>query len=177
MQKEYVLGASIIVGCGLIATGLYAGLRANRDDGPSAALATGSVGTESAAPARSASLAASVDSTAEPSTSVPLGTSSARLSFAEAEAQAREAVNTEKKRVFIPKCWAPAIASNPEPKTSSYVLSLGFDAQGREVVRGVSEVRGKSRQDVAKCLRAQPLGFNVSPLSAPTTIEVTLDFP
>lgn len=72
-------------------------------------------------------------------------------------------------------CWDTA---NPASrKRGSYIAVLAFDATGKQVVSGVSEVRGSSDPNVAQCLRGQLLNLSIPAADAPATIEHTFDFP
>jgi hypothetical protein len=65
-----------------------------------------------------------------------------------------------------------------EPATSKYLVRSTFDASGREIARGVSELRGEpSRADVARCLRELPLDLEPGPLGASVSLELDLAFP
>ncbi|HUJ63073.1 MAG TPA: hypothetical protein VLX92_31465 [Kofleriaceae bacterium] len=55
---------------------------------------------------------------------------------------------------FRTECWDPIVAAAPEPASASYVFDVTVGADGHEVIRSIIEQRGKSRPDVARCLRA-----------------------
>jgi hypothetical protein len=42
----------------------------------------------------------------------------------------------QKKALFVPKCWQPALAKQAEPKTSRFLFSLSFDAAGSSASEG-----------------------------------------
>jgi hypothetical protein len=183
VQKEYVLAGAIVIGSGLIALGLYAGLSAS-GPGPS-----GTAPPALAPPPSSALLPpplpatgvppAAVEVSAAPSAGGVSATSSVRPPGS-VEAVKQEVVKLlaeQKKALFVPKCWQPALAKQAEPKTSRFLFSLSFDAAGVERVRGISEIRGESRVDVARCLREQPGGLKITPTGASVSLELFLDFP
>lgn len=75
-------------------------------------------------------------------------------------------------------CWDPAIAITPEPATSRYTFDLTIGPDGREVARGISELRDEpSRADVARCLRALPDRLQVRPPNKARRVQVWLRFP
>jgi hypothetical protein len=88
------------------------------------------------------------------------------------------ALAAQKETVFLPRCWAPAVERSPVPATSRYAIHASFDAGGREVVRGVSELRDvDSRPDVAACLRDLPLDLRIPAPGLPVQVELLLDLP
>jgi hypothetical protein len=158
MDTKLSVPASILLGCGLIAAALYFGLR----HGPSSTASAPAVVASPAPPAPPALTAAATASEPPPS----------------ALAAIRAAMLAEKERVFKPKCWQPAIAKAPEPARSSYSISTSFDATGKEVMRGVSELRDvPSRPDVAQCLRGLPMGLTIPAPGQAVTTEVSIEFP
>ena len=54
---------------------------------------------------------------------------------------------------FRATCWDPIVAQKPEPASAVYVFDLTVGADGHEIIRSILEERGKSRPDVAQCLR------------------------
>jgi len=75
-------------------------------------------------------------------------------------------------------CWDPAIAVTPEPATSRYTFDLTVGPDGREVARGISEIRDEpSRADVARCLRELPGRLQVRAPNKATRVQVWLRFP
>ena len=54
---------------------------------------------------------------------------------------------------FKAACWDPIVAKQPEPATSEYVFDVTVGPDGHEVIRSINEERGRSRPDVAACLR------------------------
>lgn len=96
---------------------------------------------------------------------------------AAAERAAHDALLGEKKRTLLPKCWQPALAQRPEPAIAKFRLNMMFDAQGREVGRGLHEDRSAIRTDVANCIRNQAMTLQISPPGVPVSVTVPLDFP
>ena len=78
---------------------------------------------------------------------------------------------------LLEQCWEPLVAAEPEPGYSVYRVHMAFDAQGNEVVRGISELRDHpSRFDVADCLRQTPPHLKLSPIGQAQNIEFDVAF-
>lgn len=82
-----------------------------------------------------------------------------------------------KKAALAEACWTPLLAQQGEPAQSHHLLRETFDSEGKEVSRTVEDVNGQSRADVAECLRALPLDFEIAPGDQPLTVTVTIAFP
>jgi hypothetical protein len=96
---------------------------------------------------------------------------------ARVQASAAKAFEVEREN-FRKACWEPALKENPEPATSKFVFNVTFDgATGKEISRGVNELRGESRSDVAQCLRRQPIGVGIEPEGVNVNIDVPISFP
>ena len=179
MRRDLLLPASIVLGCALIGAGLYFGLR--RDDAPAAPPATPSIATTASIASEDAAAPAVAPPSPPPpaadGATPPVASTAGEVDRTKATAEAQKAVAAWKKQL-VPKCWAPMVAKAPEPATSKYSLQIAFDADGKEVGRGVSELRGTpSRADVADCLRSEKLGLSIPAPGAPITVEVELAFP
>jgi len=158
MESKHLTPISILVGSGIIAAGLFFGLRAR----PSATVtATATLDRGSATPAPTPPPAPSSD----PSI------------VKKAVADIAAAIQAEKVKTFVPKCWTPLVAKQPQPATSRLVISTSFNAEGKEVIRGVSEERGKSRADVAGCVRDLPIGLTIPAPGVIVNAEIPVEFP
>ena len=76
--------------------------------------------------------------------------------------------------------WTRACWDTADPATrkrGSYIAVLAFDGAGKQVIGGISEVRGASDPAIAQCLRAQLLNLSIPAHQAPATIEVPFDLP
>jgi hypothetical protein len=159
IDTKLILAAAIVIGGGFIGLGLYFGLR--RESPPAAPPAS-----TSGAPVTS---------------SFPSGATSAGLDAPPPKTDARAAAHLalEKlKPTFTQKCWTPAIQQTSEPGTSTYTMQVSFDESGREVGRGISELRDQpSRSDVAQCLRQLPLSLKIPATGAAFSTELKLSFP
>ncbi|MBK8255394.1 MAG: hypothetical protein IPK82_22385 [Polyangiaceae bacterium] len=152
MDKAYLLPLSILVGCTIIGGGLYFGLRQQAV----APLPDASATAQSTAPA---SPPATATVAALPMIPGPFGIPVQQVPpdiQAATEAAAKVALEKAKKEIFIPKCYAPGIAQQAEPKHIKLTYDLTFNAQGEEIMRGISEDRSAMRADIAICLRNLP---------------------
>lgn len=94
------------------------------------------------------------------------------------ESAAASALANLKEQDFKPRCWAPTLAAAPEPARSTYSVQITFDADGREIARGVSELRDTdSRSDVANCLGRSDLTLQIPPPGQIVSVVVPLHFP
>jgi hypothetical protein len=79
---------------------------------------------------------------------------------------------------FVKDCWAPSAAKTPDPPRSPYIFNVSISPEGREMARGISEVREQSRGDVAQCLRGiVDAPVQVEPPGVTQSVEVTLWLP
>lgn len=96
---------------------------------------------------------------------------------AKVEADAVKAYETERAN-FKKECWDPAIKQTPEPAKAKYVINVTFDGvTGKEISRGVNELRGESRGDVGQCLRMLPMGVSIPPPGVNINVDVPISFP
>lgn len=162
-----LLPASILAGCGVIAAGLYLGLRASQPAAPPA----------SSRPLDSAPAATSVAPPSAQAAPPPARVDADAVQKRVQEAAAA-AIEKEKREKYLPQCWVPALEENPQPPTSKHFFVLGFDAEGRESVRGLSDIRGESRAEVGACVQRVPMGIRISPPPGiPVNVQVPLEFP
>lgn len=173
--EQLLLPGAVVAGCGLIGLGLYFGLRASA---PAAPVASAPVHVTAAAHAPAPDTAP-LASSASP---IGVAPSPSAASSPEALQRARDAAKAallaEKKATFLARCWEPALKREPTPATSKYVFDLAFDPEGREVARGISELRGESRPDVGQCLREVPMGLRLTPPpGANLDVSVEISFP
>lgn len=97
---------------------------------------------------------------------------------AKVEASAAKAFEAERVK-FKETCWDPVVKAAPEGgKTSKFVFNITFDgATGKEISRGVNEIRNESRSDVAQCLRTLPMGVTIEPVGVNVNIDVPIVLP
>ena len=96
-----------------------------------------------------------------------------RKAAEQAVAKALEAKRAE----LVKTCWDPSFKKSAEPPRAKYIFNVSFDPSGKEIARGISEVRGMERSDTAQCLRSQPMGLQIPAPGAYVGVEVELILP
>ncbi|MGK3963069.1 hypothetical protein WMF38_02635 [Sorangium sp. So ce118] len=176
MQKELMTPAAILLGSLIIAAGLYFGLQ---QPAPSAAPPPASAEARAAsapAPAEtSAAAGAPPQPLPRPAAAVPSSALPSEL-YERVAADATSALEA-RRPLFVKQCWEPSLKKNPAPARARYLFNMTFDESGKEIARGISEVRGMDRPDAAHCLRMIPLGIGVPPPGARVAVEVELTLP
>ncbi|WP_437321438.1 hypothetical protein [Sorangium sp. So ce385] len=173
MQKELMTPAAILLGSVVIATGLYLGLqRPEPSSGPPPA------GAEAAAV--SVKVPPTPTDAQPPSQPHPAPAAAppapSRELFKRVEADAVKALEARRPQ-FLKQCWEPSARKNPAPPRAKYLFSMTFDESGKEIARGISEVRGMERPDAAQCLRMIPLGIGVPPPGTRVAVEIEVVLP
>lgn len=153
-RATYVIAAAIVAGSGIIALGLYLGLRARAPAAPAPRPVVPAVPVKAVTP--------------PPPSAAEVTARVQRDAAAALDAQ---------RATLIEKCWTPIVATAPDPPTASFVFVVSFDAQGHENGRGITEPRGTSRSDVALCLRGQPFSLAVAAPGMQVTVELPLTLP
>jgi hypothetical protein len=162
MQKELLIPAAILLGSAMIASGLYFGLQ-RRGPEPAAAPAAAPPAGPPQRPAAPAGAGL-----APPPVSSGL----------RAQVQAAAAAALEQKRAeLVQACWEPSFKKSAEPPQAKYIYNMTFDPAGKEIARGISEVRGMERSDTGQCLRSMPLDLRVPPPGAHVGVHVELMLP
>ncbi|WP_437517180.1 hypothetical protein [Sorangium sp. So ce1099] len=179
MQKELMTPAAILLGSLIIAAGLYFGLQ---QPAPSAAPPPASVEARAAsarAPAAPAEAPASAGAPPQPLPRPAAAMPSSAMPSELYERVAADATSALEARrpLFVKQCWEPSLKKNPAPARARYLFNMTFDESGKEIARGISEVRGMDRPDAAHCLRMIPLGIGVPPPGARVAVEVELTLP
>ncbi|MDB4957103.1 MAG: putative secreted protein [Myxococcales bacterium] len=108
-------------------------------------------------------------------TSTP-ATPSPAIAAADVEGQVRDALEAQRLR-FVSDCWTPSAAKVGEPVRSPYSFNVTIAADGHEISRGIIELRGQSRSDVARCLRAivdAPLQIRAPGQNTTVTVAIWL---
>ncbi|WP_434048215.1 MULTISPECIES: hypothetical protein [Sorangium] len=177
MQKELMTPAAILLGSIFIAAGLYFGLQR---EAPPAAPRPASAEAAVASAKRPASDAPAAAEAPAPSQPAPRAVDATAASQSElykrVEADAIKALDA-RRPLFVKQCWEPSLKKNPTPARAKYLFNMTFDASGKEIARGISEVRGMDRPDAAQCLRMIPLGIGVPPPGARIAVEVEMILP
>jgi hypothetical protein len=186
MDRTLALPASILIGSLIIAVGLFLGLQnrspppSNPEQPPPRVAATVptprlpvTTGSPGGAPVTTGSPGGAPDEGAAPS---PPVAAPDELN-ATATKQAAEALLAQHGDL-VKKCWEPSFKANPEPAKAKYTYNLAFGADGKEIARGISDVRGMERSDVGQCLRAQPATLRIPPPGVVVSdVNLTLTLP
>ncbi|NUO47893.1 MAG: hypothetical protein HOV80_03455 [Polyangiaceae bacterium] len=89
---------------------------------------------------------------------------------------ASNAIEKHRKHL-VEKCWNPSAKTDPEPKSVTYTLELTFDAEGKQIARGLSEPRGASRPAVPQCLQTELPNLTIDPPGVSVAFKVELTLP
>lgn len=162
MASSHLIPAAIVLAGGLIGTGLYFGLAAREPVQPASETASAAPSTPTP-PLPSHAPPPAV--TSQPDDEVKRVTAAAEAALAALEPKLRKT------------CWDPAVGEKPEPSRARWTWDVTFDTRGVEIARGISDVRGLERPDVAECLRRQPLDLRVPPPSKNTRVTLQLELP
>ncbi|EYF06021.1 hypothetical protein [Chondromyces apiculatus] len=204
MQKEYLTPAAVLLGSVIIGGGLYFGLQSRDASGGSGASARvagtemameasesppGAVTQRGAATQRRAGMQherpagnpEGMQQAAPPVTqgapgmglSPPAAPRDVQMKVVEEVTAALEA----QRATLVKECWEPSFKKSTEPAKAKYLYNMSFNPAGTEIARGISEVRGMERADTAQCLRARPIGIQVSPPGQHMGVEVELTLP
>jgi hypothetical protein len=159
---------AILLGSVIVAAGLFFGLRDRSDPQPPAP-----------APAPSAA-ALAPPSPAMPAEAVqpvqpaqPAGPAADRS----AVAKQAEAALAQHRKSLTDQCLAPSLARKPDPPVVKYVFNVTFDAEGKQIARGVSEDREAARPEVTACVSEKLPTLTVPPPGQTVRVEIPLSLP
>lgn len=162
MGRELSIPSAIVLGSAMIAAAVYFGLRQ---------------GSEARSPEerdRSLQLAPLPSVTAPRSVApAPAPPIMPRDEVAKQVVQALEA----HRPALVARCWKPSFAVQPEPPTIKYVLVFTFDAQGRQLARGLAEDRATARPDVTSCLTTSLPSLRIPAPGAGVQLDVPFSLP
>lgn len=154
---------AIVLAGGLVGVGAYLGLRSRAE--PTAP-------TE--APQATATDVAPPGASTAPAPESPEAEASRRASVAAKLQQELDARHP----TFRATCWEAAAKDLPEPRSYRATFVFTFDADGRQVSRGVEEDRSSSRVTLANCLNGLMPAFELGPEAAGlAAVEATVAFP
>ncbi|KYF66846.1 hypothetical protein BE11_00345 [Sorangium cellulosum] len=174
MQKELMTPAAILLGSVFIAAGLYFGLQ--REAPPAASNPASAEAAAASATTPASGAPAPAEAPAPPQPAPRATDASPSELYKRVEADAIKALEA-RRSLFVKQCWEPSLKKSPTPARAKYLFNMTFDASGKEIARGISEVRGMDRPDAAQCLRMIPLGIGVPPPGARTAVEVEMILP
>ncbi|MGK3992216.1 hypothetical protein [Sorangium sp. So ce1024] len=178
MARQLSTPTAILLGSAMIAVAVYLGLR----HGP-AAVAPDARPAEGAAAIQAGpgASAAAVERAAAPAPSAP---SAAAVERAAAPSVPRDEVARQAARALdahrpalVERCYRPAIAARPEPRTVKYVFNITFDARGRQIARGLIEDRETARPEVTACLVAALPPVEIAPPGVNVRVDVPFSLP
>ena len=165
--------ASILAGSAIIALGLYFGLRARA---PAAALPSSPPAQiPSAEPSSSAAPVSSESAPPPKGADAPAPAVSVRPRSI-AQADAAKAIESLRQTIKI-RCFDPHKNDPGAPASVKFSYSGGFDAQGVEVARGLSDTRGAFFAPVSKCARELPMDLKIPPPGANISVEIPFEVP
>ncbi|WP_437730659.1 hypothetical protein [Sorangium sp. So ce1335] len=168
MARQLSTPTAILLGSAMISAAVYLGLR----HGPAAVApdarpvhGTAAIQAGPGASAGAAERAAAPAPRAAPS--VPRD---------EVAKQAARALDAHRP-ALVERCYRPAIAAQPEPRTVKYLFNITFDARGRQIARGLIEDRETARPEVTACLVAALPPVEIAPPGANVRVDVPFSLP
>ena len=78
---------------------------------------------------------------------------------------------------LVGTCWGPSVRRNREPASVKYRFNFSFDAQGRQIARGISENREAVRPDVTQCILEHLEAIQIPPVGRNTRVEADFELP
>jgi hypothetical protein len=153
---------AILLGSVIIGAGLFLGLRGRSDPQPSGR-----------APAPSAVQLAPPSPAIPAEPAQPLGPAADRS----AVAKQAEAAVAQHRKSLTDQCLAPSLARKPDPPVVKYVFNVTFDAEGKQIARGVSEDREAARPEVTACVSEKLPTLTVPPPGQTVRVEIPLSLP
>ncbi|WP_437934413.1 hypothetical protein [Sorangium sp. So ce341] len=193
MSRQLSTPTAILLGSAMIAAAVYLGLRhgpASVAPDPRAAAGDASHRGEPAPPAGAAERAPGEGAPAAqrapgegapaaqraPGEGAPAAQRAPAVPREEVARQAARALDA-RRPALVERCYKPAIAAQPAPREVKYVFNLTFDAQGRQIARGIIEDREASRPDVTACLATALPPVAVEPPGASVRVDVPFSLP
>ncbi|WP_437293240.1 hypothetical protein [Sorangium sp. So ce426] len=183
MGRQLSTPTAILLGSAMIAAAVYLGLRHGPAGVPADPRPAGEAPSPSAGAASAAGSAARAAGAGAPARAAgpdaparhvqPPAPSAARGEVATQAARALEA----HRPALIERCYKPAVAAQPAPRGVKYVFNLTFDAQGRQLARGIIEDREASRPEVTACLVDALPPVAVAPPGANVRVDVPFSLP
>ena len=147
---------AILLGSGLIAVSIFVGLRSQAPALP-------------AAP------------TAEPPVSAPVvppaPVITQQVASRERVAQQASEALAYQRSALRDRCYRPAALVAGVGLRAGWTLNVTFDAQGKQLARGMEEQRGTSTPALSECIGDQMQPLMVPPPGATIMVEIPLSFP
>jgi hypothetical protein len=158
MDKQLSTSSAILVGSAMIAAAVYFGLRHG----------LAARGAEDRSPLPAA--------LRPPSTGGPAPAPRPTASRSEVARQVAGALDAHR-AALAERCWRPSFQRDPAPPVVKYVFNFTFDADGRQVARGVAEDRETARPDVTSCITTALPPLVIPPPGASMYVEVPFALP
>ncbi|WP_437850280.1 hypothetical protein [Sorangium sp. So ce363] len=180
MGRQLSTPTAILLGSAMIAAAVYLGLRhgpAGVPTDPRPAGGAPSPPADAASAAGSAARAPGAGAPARPlQAPAPAPRPAPSVPRDEVATQAARALEAHRP-ALIERCYKPAVAAQPAPRGVKYVFNLTFDAQGRQLARGIIEDREASRPEVTACLVDALPPVAVAPPGANVRVDVPFSLP
>lgn len=159
MTRPLATPVAILVGCSLIALAIYFGLRSQ----------------PTAVPEGRTSTEPSTTAPPTPASSEPRPTPTPSSGTTDEERATAEAALATLKSELSKTCWRDLPERAPRAR---FVFQSTFGPDGREIARGISDVRGLEAPKVGACLRRQPLELRLDPAPGRRVrFDLTLELP
>ncbi|WP_437630484.1 hypothetical protein [Sorangium sp. So ce854] len=168
MARQLSTPTAILLGSAMIAVAVYLGLR----HGP-AVVAPGARPAEGAAAIQAGPVASAATAERAAAPAPPAAPGVPRDEVARQAARALDA----HRQALVERCYRPAIAARPEPRTVKYVFNITFDARGRQIARGLIEDRETARPEVTACLVGALPPVEIAPPGANVRVDVPFSLP
>jgi hypothetical protein len=81
------------------------------------------------------------------------------------------------RKELLDRCWKPAVAKQPDPPTLELGFNFTFDADGRQMGRGVREDRKTARPEIRECIDDVVKQLTISPPGTSVAVEVPFTLP
>ncbi|WP_437911713.1 hypothetical protein WME73_29525 [Sorangium sp. So ce302] len=178
MGRQLSTPTAILLGSAMIAAAVYLGLRhgpAGVPADPRPAGGAPSPPADAASAAGSAARAPGAGAPVRP-LQAPAPRPAPSVPRDEVATQAARALEAHRP-ALIERCYKPAVAAQPAPRGVKYVFNLTFDAQGRQLARGIIEHREASSPEVTACVAAALPAVAVAPPGANVRVDVPFSLP
>jgi hypothetical protein len=106
---------------------------------------------------------------------VPDPAAIAQAVVARATEQARDQIESLRAQI-VSRCW-PAGGLPGGRSSATLSFNVAFDAQGREIARGISEQRRAPAGEFARCLRKMEAPLSISPPGTNVGVSFAVTFP
>ncbi len=163
---------SILIAGALVGAGLFFGLRSSQPAPVQPPPAVPPPVATSPAPPGSVSPTPAPQPTSE--AAAPAPSSSAKPEVVRADA--KKALDAQR-ATLVKACFEPSLAKKKDPPKMKLGLNFTFDAQGKQITRGISEDRETARADVLACLSEKLEPITVPPPGANTYVEIPWELP